>query len=148
MANPMTLPARSYRSDASSIRTILFILSKSLLNPNYQPQIKEQKRRGEKQAVDQIERATNPRKKISRVFDTRAPFQDRLGKIADHRGKSEEQSKDGRMRPGQHGQMLRHQFEQHQAAKGRERESAKKPFPGFFRANLGRHLMPAHRASR
>src|SRR5213080_849372 len=45
-----------------------FMIVLDSLNPNYQPEIKKQKRRGEKQTVDQIERSADSRQHPARIL--------------------------------------------------------------------------------
>ena len=47
-----------------------------LVQPNDETEIKKQKRRGEEQAVDQIKRAADSRKQITRIFHAGAAFDD------------------------------------------------------------------------
>src|SRR5205807_10132751 len=89
----------------------------ALRHPNHKAQIKKQERRGEEEAVDQIERSADPRQEIPGILDPGAAFEDRLGQVANHRRKAEQQTKQRGMCPIQDRQVSRHQFEKHQTAK-------------------------------
>lgn len=59
-----------------------------LRNSRDKAQIEIEQRRGEKNAVDQVERATNTGKKPAGIFNPGASLDDRFGKIANDRGKA------------------------------------------------------------
>src|SRR5437667_2465263 len=111
---------KEYRSPTSRVSSFgfnsSFVIRISSLSPlhswlryaNYQSQVEEQKRRGEKQTIQKIERAANSREKISRVLYVSAALDDGFSQVAEHCGESEEQSQNRCVSPGQCRQMARH----------------------------------------
>src|SRR5207247_7501648 len=103
---------------ATNVVTFLFLLhsdhsvnsvSNSFLgHPNDQSEIKEQQRRGEKQTVQEIERAANSREQIARILYVRAALDDGFSQIAKYCGKSKKHTKNCRVGPSQRRQMTGH----------------------------------------
>src|SRR5207245_7704831 len=70
-----------------------------LRHANHQSQVEEQQRRGEKQTVQEIERAADSREQIPRVLYVRAALDDGFSQIAKYCGKSKKHSKNCRVGP-------------------------------------------------
>src|SRR5205085_9509161 len=93
--------------------------------------------RCEKDAVDQVERSADSRKKIAGVLHSGASLDDRFREIPDDCRKAEEQSQRSGVRPVQSRQLSRHQLEQTPAREERKHERTGEAFPGLLRAMCG-----------
>ena len=98
---------------------------------NDQPQIKKQQRRGEEQAVDQIERAANSRQHVAGILHAGAALDDRFGQIADDRRETEQQSEHDRMRQFKTDKMSRHQLETARRSRAAKTRARRKILPRF-----------------
>ena len=73
-----------------------------LRDVDHEAHIEKQQGRGEKQAVQQIERAANSWEQIARVFYTGAALDNGFGQIAEDRSKPKQQTEHRRMCPVEH----------------------------------------------
>ena len=106
---------------------------RSSLVPTPKPAaVKKQQRRGEEQAVDQVERPADAGQHFARVLHIGAPFDDRLRQIADDRGETEQTPRIAGVQYNSGGSRSRHQLKHAVAAEHREADRAKKSLPGFL----------------
>ena len=112
-----------------------------LRHANHESQIEKQKRRGEEEAVDQIERAADSRQHIAGIFHPRAAFDDRLRKITDDRGETEDKPStiDGSESEPRN---VRHQLKKADASEQRKGKRPEESLPGFLRADVRDQRMP------
>ena len=109
--------------------------------------VKEKQRGREKNGVDQIERPTDSREKITGVFDIAASLHDRLCEISDNRREAENEAENDGVALVKIGKLFGEKGEKTASTSGGERESPEETLPSFLWGNVwDKGMLPDERS--